>query len=77
MREHRNTAHAAWGGAAQSHPELTGFSGARCAGHISPMTGGPVMVVGAGGIYDGRGMAAGERHRPVEFKENLTSLVRG
>lgn len=29
-----------------------------CKGRTSPLTGGPVSVVGAGGIYDGRGMAA-------------------
>jgi NAD(P)H-dependent flavin oxidoreductase YrpB (nitropropane dioxygenase family) len=28
-----------------------------CAGHKSPLTGGPVLVVAAGGIYDGRGLA--------------------
>merc|ERR1712232_1409394 len=27
-------------------------------GRISPLTGGPVLVVGAGGIFDGRGLAA-------------------
>lgn len=27
-------------------------------GHKSPLTGGPVLVVGAGGIYDGRGLAS-------------------
>ena len=29
-----------------------------CKGRTSPLTGGPIAVVGAGGIYDGRGMAA-------------------
>jgi NAD(P)H-dependent flavin oxidoreductase YrpB (nitropropane dioxygenase family) len=29
-----------------------------CKGRTSPLTGGPVAVVGAGGIFDGRGMAA-------------------
>lgn len=29
-----------------------------CRGHVSPLHGTPVAVVGAGGIYDGRGMAA-------------------
>merc|ERR1719247_2288303 len=29
-----------------------------CAGKKSPLTGGPVLVVGAGGIYDGRGLAS-------------------
>ena len=29
-----------------------------CKGRTSPLTGGAVSVVGAGGIYDGRGMAA-------------------
>merc|ERR1712100_680712 len=28
-----------------------------CRGHKSPLTGGPVLVVGAGGIFDGRGLA--------------------
>eukprot|EP00421_Protoceratium_reticulatum_P064502 CAMPEP_0168421184 /NCGR_PEP_ID=MMETSP0228-20121227/33151_1 /TAXON_ID=133427 /ORGANISM="Protoceratium reticulatum, Strain CCCM 535 (=CCMP 1889)" /LENGTH=357 /DNA_ID=CAMNT_0008435085 /DNA_START=67 /DNA_END=1140 /DNA_ORIENTATION=- len=28
-----------------------------CKGHKSPLTGGPVLVVAAGGIFDGRGMA--------------------
>lgn len=28
-----------------------------CSGKKSPLTGGPVLVVGAGGIYDGRGLA--------------------
>merc|ERR1712232_213023 len=28
-----------------------------CRGHTSPLTGGPVLVVGAGGIFDGRGLA--------------------
>merc|ERR1719440_2530062 len=28
-----------------------------CRGKTSPLTGGPVMVVGAGGIFDGRGLA--------------------
>jgi NAD(P)H-dependent flavin oxidoreductase YrpB (nitropropane dioxygenase family) len=28
-----------------------------CAGHTAPLTGGPVLVVGAGGIFDGRGLA--------------------
>ena len=27
-------------------------------GHNSPLTGGPVLVVGAGAVYDGRGLAA-------------------
>ena len=27
-------------------------------GHKSPLTGGPVYVVGAGAVYDGRGLAA-------------------
>jgi len=27
-------------------------------GHSSPLTGGPVLVVGAGGIFDGRGLAS-------------------
>lgn len=26
-------------------------------GHVSPLTGGPVLVLGAGGIFDGRGVA--------------------
>merc|ERR1719382_1714966 len=30
----------------------------QCRGRISPLTGGPVLVVGAGGIFDGRGLAA-------------------
>lgn len=29
-----------------------------CKGKTSPLTGGPVMIVGAGGIFDGRGLAA-------------------
>jgi len=29
-----------------------------CKGHKSPLTGGPVHVVAAGGIFDGRGLAA-------------------
>ena len=29
-----------------------------CAGHKSPLHGGSISVIGAGGIYDGRGMAA-------------------
>merc|ERR1740129_2279501 len=29
----------------------------QCHGRISPLTGGPVLVVGAGGIFDGRGLA--------------------
>merc|ERR1740129_1025473 len=29
----------------------------QCRGRISPLTGGPVLVVGAGGIFDGRGLA--------------------
>lgn len=29
-----------------------------CRGHVSPLTGAPVAVIGAGGIFDGRGMAA-------------------
>ena len=29
-----------------------------CKGHRSPLTGQPVAVLGAGGIYDGRGLAA-------------------
>ena len=29
-----------------------------CKGRVSPLHGGPVAVVGAGGIYDGRGIAA-------------------
>merc|ERR1712232_569559 len=29
-----------------------------CRGKVSPLTGDPVMVVGAGGIFDGRGLAA-------------------
>lgn len=29
-----------------------------CKGHKSPLTGGPVHVIAAGGIYDGRGLAA-------------------
>lgn len=29
-----------------------------CRGRTSPLTGGPVLVVGAGGIYDGRGLAS-------------------
>merc|ERR1719436_2341315 len=29
-----------------------------CRGKQSPLTGGPVLVVGAGGIFDGRGLAA-------------------
>jgi len=28
-----------------------------CRGHKSPLTGGPVLVVGAGGIFDGRGLS--------------------
>lgn len=28
-----------------------------CRGHTAPLTGGPVVVVGAGGIFDGRGLA--------------------
>jgi NAD(P)H-dependent flavin oxidoreductase YrpB (nitropropane dioxygenase family) len=28
-----------------------------CQGHVSPLTGQPVYVVGAGGIFDGRGLA--------------------
>lgn len=28
-----------------------------CRGHTAPLTGGPVLVVGAGGIFDGRGLA--------------------
>jgi len=28
-----------------------------CRGHKAPLTGGPVLVVGAGGIFDGRGLA--------------------
>merc|ERR1711862_459078 len=31
---------------------------AACRGKTSPLTGGPVLVVGAGGIFDGRGLAA-------------------
>ena len=29
-----------------------------CAGRVSPMTGNPIIVVAAGGIYDGRTIAA-------------------
>merc|ERR1712039_915776 len=29
-----------------------------CKGKTSPLTGGPVLIVGAGGIFDGRGLAA-------------------
>lgn len=29
-----------------------------CRGHTSPLTGRPVYVVGAGAVYDGRGLAA-------------------
>lgn len=29
-----------------------------CKGHVSPLTGKPVMVLAAGGIYNGRGLAA-------------------
>merc|ERR1719361_838004 len=29
-----------------------------CRGKMSPLTGGPVLVVGAGGIFDGRGLAS-------------------
>ena len=29
-----------------------------CKGRKSPLTGGPVYVIGAGGVYDGRGLAA-------------------
>merc|ERR1711972_486201 len=29
----------------------------QCRGKMSPLTGGPVLVVGAGGIFDGRGLA--------------------
>eukprot|EP00931_Biecheleriopsis_adriatica_P085919 TRINITY_DN6068_c0_g1_i1.p1 TRINITY_DN6068_c0_g1~~TRINITY_DN6068_c0_g1_i1.p1 ORF type:complete len:407 (-),score=81.50 TRINITY_DN6068_c0_g1_i1:322-1392(-) len=29
-----------------------------CQGKTSPLTGGPILIVGAGGIFDGRGLAA-------------------
>merc|ERR1711920_1119038 len=29
-----------------------------CRGKVSALTGGPILVVGAGGIFDGRGLAA-------------------
>lgn len=28
-----------------------------CHGHVSPLTGDPIMVVAAGGIFDSRGLA--------------------
>merc|ERR1712217_594805 len=31
---------------------------AKCSGKKSPLTGGPILVVGAGGIFDGRGLAS-------------------
>lgn len=33
-----------------------------CAGHTSPLHGGPVVVVGAGGIFDGKGVACSLRY---------------
>ena len=33
-----------------------------CKGHKSPLTGKPIMVLAAGGVYDGRGLAASLAH---------------
>ena len=40
------------------HGRFTSSGVDLCRGHVSPLNGAPVAVIGAGGIFDGRGMAA-------------------
>ena len=49
-----------------------------CEGRTAPLTGNPIAVIGAGGIYDGRGMAAAlalgaATGRPV-FESSLCAI---